>query len=437
MLDFSPLIYTPRMLTAVSEWLACFVYIFILRSKLTKPKLSLLTSGSLIMLILYHLSIDKLPLSLWIFGMTGAFVLMSVIIHLAISTCWKDTFFLGIRAFLFAEFNASFHWHFYVWIAVRLGTVDEFWWYISAIPTYALTIALYYLIERNNFSINEPLNVNNRDLLFGSIITLIIFTISNLSFVTLNTPFSIEEGSILYVRMLLDLGGLVLLYEQQNKREELRIKLENQAINSILQKQYEQYKISVSNGEQLHRELHDLKHYMIALRSETNPEKKLQYLTEIEEAVQIQETFSNTGNSVLDVILTSKSLYCLQHNIQLTYMANGRLLDNIHVKDICSIVGNALDNAIECVIQYQEPDKKHIHFSIMQKNHFVLISCENYYESCSDLPTGQLPPTSKSDKGNHGYGLKCIQTCVQKYDGSMTIHSVNHQFLLQAFIPLK
>lgn len=437
MLDFSPLIYTPRILTATSEWLACFVYIFILKSKLSKCKLILLASGSLVVLVLYHLFIDKLPLSLWIPGMIGAFLLMSTIIHFATSTGWKDTFFCGIRSFLLAEFNTSFHWHFYVWIAIRLGIISKFWWYISAPPAYILIVVLYFLIERNNISNEKPLNVSNRDLLFGITTTLIIFAISNLSFVTLNTPFSIEEGSILYVRMLLDFGGLVLLYEQQNKREELRIKLEQQAISSILQSQYEQYKLAVANGEQLHRELHDLKHYMLAIRTETNPEKKLQYLTEIEEAIQIQETFSTTGNSVLDTILTAKSNYCLQHDIHLTCMADGKLLNAIHVKDICSIVGNALDNAIECVIQYPDSDKRYINFTIMQRNHFVLISCENYSELSIDLPTDSLPPTSKADSRNHGYGLKCIKTCVQKYDGSITIHNDNHQFSLQALIPLR
>lgn len=437
MLSFSPLIYTPRILTAISEWLACLVYIFIMKTKLPKRKLAVFASGFLVLLILYHLVIDKLPLFLWIPGMIGAFFLMTIFIHLTVNLNWKDLLFIGARAFLFAEFNASFHWHFYVWTAVRLGTVEKFYWYITAIPAYILIITVYYLIEKKNISNEAPLNVNNKELIFSILSVLIIFTISNLSFVTLSTPFSIEEGSILYVRMIVDLGGLVLLYVQQNKREELRIKLENQAIDSILQKQYEQYQLLVNNDERLHRELHDLKHYIIALHSETNPEKKLQYLTEINEAIEIQEAFNNTGNHVLDVILTSKSIYCHEHDIQLTCMANGKLLDGIHVKDICSIIGNALDNAIECVIQYKEADKRHINFSIVQENHFVLISCENYYESCFQLPPGHLPATTKSSKENHGYGLKCIQSCVQKYDGFMTIHNANHQFSLQAVIPLK
>lgn len=215
------------------------------------------------------------------------------------------------------------------------------------------------------------------------------------------------------------------------------MELENQAVNAILQKQYEQYRILVNNSEQLHREIHDLKHYMIALRSETDPEKKLLYLTEMEEAIQIQETFSNTGNHVLDTILTAKSSYCMQHNIQFTHLANGSLLDGIYVKDICSIVGNALDNAIECVIQYPDKDKRHIHFSVSQKNHFVVITCENYCDDHDHVSSEILPQTTKADKEHHGYGLKCIQASATKYNGSMTIQRRDHYFSLQVILPMK
>lgn len=39
-------------------------------------------------------------------------------------------------------------------------------------------------------------------------------------------------------------------------------------------------------------------------------------------------------------------------------MADGKLLDYMHVTDICSIFGNALDNAIEHVILIPDPEKK-------------------------------------------------------------------------------
>ena len=182
---------------------------------------------------------------------------------------------------------------------------------------------------------------------------------SNLSFVIKDSPFSTAAGSILYVRTLVDFGGLVMLFAQQDKREEMRMRNENQAMNVVLQRQYEQYQLARSNMEFLKREFHDLKHYMIAIRSEQDPEKREHYLSEMENAIRMQEALTDTGNSVLDVMLTTKSAYCLQHGITFSCMANGRLLDFMDVKDICSIFGNALDNAIECVVKNEDSRKRH------------------------------------------------------------------------------
>ena len=207
----------------------------------------------------------------------------------------------------------------------------------------------YYFLERGHFPTDERLQINGKELLSAVLIALGAFAISNISFVMPNTPFSSATSSILYVRTLVDFGGLVMLFSMQEKREELRMRSENQAMNILLQRQYDQYRLSIDNIELLRREFHDLKHYMIAIRSEQDPKKKEQYLSEMEEAIHTQEAFTNTGNSVLDVVLTTKSTYCMQKHITFTCMADGKLISFMHVKDICSIFGNALDNAIECV----------------------------------------------------------------------------------------
>lgn len=49
---------------------------------------------------------------------------------------------------------------------------------------------------------------------------------------------------------------------------------ENQAMNILLQRQYDQYRLSIDNIELLRREFHDLKHYMIAIRSEQDPKRR-------------------------------------------------------------------------------------------------------------------------------------------------------------------
>ena len=92
----------------------------------------------------------------------------------------------------------------------------------------------------------------------------------------------------------------------------------------------------------------------------------------------------------------------------MTVVADGKLLNQIHVMDLCTIFGNALDNAIEYEVQIQDPEMKMIHVSISEKQSFVCVLVENYYEG-EHLKIGELPSTTKADKQYHGYGLKSIR----------------------------
>jgi hypothetical protein len=295
----------------------------------------------------------------------------------------------------------------------------------------------YYFLEKEHIPRDEGMEVERKELLGAVFIALGAFLISNISFVMPNTPFSSATSSLLYVRTLVDFGGLLMLFAQQNRRKELQVRSENHAMNGVLQRQYDQYRMAIDNMELLRREFHDLKHYMIAIRAEKDPEKREQYLSEMEKAILTQEAMANTGNQVLDVVLTTKSTYCAQNKITLTCMADGKLISFLHVKDICSIFGNALDNAIECVSQYEDPEKRLINLSIFKRNHFLMIQCENYLENQLAMVTGVLPPTTKSNKLYHGYGLKSIQAAVEKYGGSMTISSSDNWFRLQLLIPIQ
>lgn len=280
------------------------------------------------------------------------------------------------------------------------------------------------------------MEVERKELLGAASIGLGAFLMSNISFVMPNTPFSSAAGSLLYVRTLVDFGGLIMLFAQQNRRKELRVRSENHAMNVVLQRQYDQYRMAIDNMELLRREFHDLKHYMIAIRAESDPQKKEQYLLEMEKAIVTQEAMADTGNQVLDVVLTTKSTYCTQNKITFTCMADGKLISFLHVKDICSIFGNALDNAIECVSQFEDPEKRLITLSVSKKNNFLMIQCENYSENRLVMADSKLPSTTKSNKLYHGYGLKSIQAAAQKYGGTMTVSFMDHWFTLKVLIPV-
>ena len=90
------------------------------------------------------------------------------------------------------------------------------------------------------------------------------------------------------------------------------------------------------------------------IRQETDREKRESYLEEMETMVKTFQTDIVTGNKILDTILTQKNSECIQKNINFTCMVDGKYLSMLDTLDICSIFGNALDNAIGCVEKVEE-----------------------------------------------------------------------------------
>ena len=281
------------------------------------------------------------------------------------------------------------------------------------------------------------MNISPKELFSAVLIGIAVFAVSNLSFLTSNTPFSgsysFEIGNI---RTLVDVGGIAILYAHLIQCGELRVKKELEAVQNVLQNQYVQYKQSRESIDLINYKYHDLKHQIAVLRSEEDPKKREEFLNRMEEGIRQYEAQNKTGNKVLDTVLTTKSLYCNKHGITFTCVADGTLLDFMDVMDICSIFGNALDNAIECEMKIPEKEKRLIHVTVSKQRNFLILRFENYYEDKLQYNEGALT-TTKKEKEYHGYGLKSIKYTVDKYEGAVSIDTKDNWFDLKILIPMK
>ncbi|MBP5184464.1 MAG: GHKL domain-containing protein [Lachnospiraceae bacterium] len=411
---------TPRLFTGLAEWGAVMVCFLVHKRKKNGPLFVLLCVLFCLLQTLFQITAGFSPISLWIPNMMIAVGIMYFEILFIVNATPLECGFYTIQAFLLAEFSASLYRQLYVWYALALkpSYVLSF---VFMVVIYATVFMISYQINKKNVDQDVPLEISAGDF-FSAVATGIgAFSLSNLSFIWTNTPFSAEPSNVLYVRTLVDLGGVLMLLSQKDRIYESTVFSQNFAINQLFRRQYEQYKLSVENSEMLRKEMHDLKHYLIALKNETSPEKKQEYLDELEQEIAIQESFQNTGNQVLDVILTNKSLQCRKSGITFKAMVDGNILTFMHVKDICALFGNLLDNAIEATQQIASQDNKLITLSVKQKNNFVVVECINCCEQQVAIHAGEdLPKTTKNDKQNHGFGLKSIRRIAEKYNGSMT-----------------
>ena len=434
---------TPRLFTAIAEWLAVFVYFNIYKKKRHDKEFAIYCIAIFIILVAFQFIAGLLPLGFWIPTMIGAVGLMYFSLYIVLDIKPRDCAVLTTHAFVLAEFAASLYKQLYVWsvkITEQEGMVESVF---NMLLVYIATYIVYYRFERGNVPSNRNLNISNKEMISVLATGIGAFIMSNISFVNSRTPFSATEN-MLYVRTLVDFGGMLMLMTEMGRRNELALRKESTEINQLFQKQYEQYKLAVDNSEALRKEMHDMKHYVMALKNEDDPERRAEVLADMEQAIAIQESFMNTGNKVLDVVLTTKSLQCQKKNITLNAMVDGDLLADIHVKDICSLFGNILDNAIEASQQVVDKEKRLITLSVRKRNQFIIVECENYSDSenvklrnnqrRSFFGKNNLPKTTKGDNVKHGYGLKSITQVAEKYGGAMNCSYEDGWFKLKVLL---
>ena len=424
----------PRVFTAIAEWLSCVIIILELTKSKRQVHYAFTLALSLVGQILLQNYVGTWPLFLWIIGMIVNVLWMFLTLQLSSKISMYDNFYNVCKAFIFAEFIAAISWQLYCYLILQNFEDNVFLKYAFIFALYIIIGIIYYHFDVKNKQVIRIIT-QKKDVFVSFLTAIIIFTMSNIGFMLSNTAFSIGDSfSIFIFRSLINLCGIFLLYIQENQRYELYLKNELSAINNVFHSQYEQYQAYKESNSVINQKFHDLKHQINLIEMETNSQKQQEYFKQIREDIKKYESSIKTGNAVMDTILTHKNVFCIQNNISFTCIADGSLLDFLNVMDVCSLVGNTLDNAIESTLKTEALEKRIIKLRILKKAQFILYSIENYTESSPRFENG-LPKTTKTDPTFHGYGLKSISYIAEKYGGSMTIKYENSWFSLNVLIP--
>lgn len=427
----------PRMYTAIAEWASCLIFIAVLQPRYDRKKtVAISTVIMLAQMIFMHLT-GSVSLWLWIPCMVIAYLNMTLFIYVCCKTTYWESCYYSFFGFVIAECIASLEWQLFNYFFEK-GQAESFGVQIVfLIFVYGLVVLGMWNIMKGHMPTDGYLDVNRKDWVTALFIAIVVFAVSNISFITRDRPFSgAYSREIANIRTLVDIAGVAMLYAHFVLCCENKIRMELESVQNVLQNQYLQYKQSRESIDLINYKYHDLKHQIEVLRKEQDPEKRNAFLNKMEEEIKQYELQNKTGNGVLDTVLTSKSMYCDKHGITLTCVVDGHLLDFMETMDICSIFGNALDNAIESVIEIKEKEKRLIHLTVTQQKAFLMIRVENYFEGNLEYEKGQLESTKK-DKAFHGYGIKSIRYTVNKYSGAVDIDAQDQWFNLCILIPLK
>ncbi|WP_455506380.1 glycoside hydrolase family 3 N-terminal domain-containing protein [Gemmiger formicilis] len=181
---------------------------------------------------------------------------------------------------------------------------------------------------------------------------------------------------------------------------------ENETLAQLLECDKQQYEQAKKDMEKINIRYHDLKQQYSRATDE--------------ERARLEEEMDNlnlrylTGNKALDITLTQKSALCGQAGIQLVCSADGSCLEDMKHYHIYSLLGNALDNAIECLTQVNDASKRVITLDISRCRDMAVIRVQNYTPAPPTLRDGAIV-TTKQDTEEHGYGIKSIKSIAELY----------------------
>ena len=177
---------------------------------------------------------------------------------------------------------------------------------------------------------------------------------------------------------------------------------------------------------------HDMNNHMSVLQgllSMQEYDDAKNYLSTITEELAVANSFIFTDNKVLSVMLNNK--ISKAHQLGITF--DTELLTSatpFSDSDLCAVVGNILENAIEASSKHEDP---YIHFMMKKTDKQFVIECQNNYVVAPVFEKGNLV-TTKSDKSYHGIGTKTIRSIVDSYHG-ITTFTVDDLFCVKIVVP--
>lgn len=180
---------------------------------------------------------------------------------------------------------------------------------------------------------------------------------------------------------------------------------------------------------------HDYRNHiqtMKALADKGDLEALKDYLNKLDEDLSTIDTTIKTGNAMADAILNSKISLAKSKGITVKADAHVPVKLKMSELDLCVILGNLFDNAIEASLSLPEEERL-IRVYMVMKNTQLYISFTNFTASKKQTKEANLFKTTKGE--GHGFGLIRIDSIVEKLDGYLSRNSEDGAFTTEVLIP--
>jgi two-component system sensor histidine kinase AgrC len=157
------------------------------------------------------------------------------------------------------------------------------------------------------------------------------------------------------------------------------------------------------------------------------------YLNQLEKDLDSIDVKYKTGNVSIDAILNSKLSVAEKIGIDINCKASVPEKLNISDIDLCVVIGNLIDNAIEACENIKDDSRKFLRIYICIRKQQLYISVTN---STNEVIRKLNREYISNKRGNHGHGLKRIDNIVEKNEGFINRKNEPGVFATEIMLPL-
>ncbi len=339
--------------------------------------------------------------------------------YLVLKPCKKKTAFLWIGIAMAASLD---YFSFIINYAFKLGTVSQL--AAKSVLYISVFLAIMLISDRvGDFNIIDSFDR------FPPVASLMIFAAFLAAYysvtVSFNTDYSKETAnaltmlsSVLIVGCIAYLVTKYLIASQRKRATEKQLELELNHYNNMVQK---------NRDMRVFR--HDFKNNLTSVRaliSDGQYGEAEKYIDELYGRLDTTKNSFSTGNHFADAILAEKSAAAAVWQTKLDF--DGIIpADGIENIDLCTILANALDNAIEAS---KLVDNAVIGIHAVPNSAVFMLTVSNPTLHPVEIKNNTVK-TTKLDSVNHGLGIGSIKTAARKYNGEVNLRYENGYFTVE------
>lgn len=299
-----------------------------------------------------------------------------------------------------------------------------------------LLISALFLYRALKIKFN--IEINKRTLFY-----IVIPIVANIAsfFVIFKYIFNLKFGNLIHnfqfvvISVVLLVSSITLILIAKKLQQYNTLVVENNMIKNTLKCENEYYEDIEKKYLKTRLLSHDMKNHILCINAMIKKGIDVtSYLNNLQVEIQSNDLLFNTGNFILDAILSEKKEVCDRNDIELKIGINFSCCEAVELVDICHIFSNILDNAIEACNKIDSGNRVIcVKGDIMQN--FYLIKVENTKTNKIITKNGDILTDKKGSL--HGLGIKSVKNSVNKYGGNVVIEYDDKKFVVKIAIPLR